>query len=45
MRNVSEKEENMKLNSVNSRTYKTDCVKDTYAYAQIFMKFFTSFSN
>ena len=38
VRNRSEKQENMRLNSANSRTSKTNCVKDTYAYAQIFMK-------
>ena len=44
LRNVSErssteKQENMRLYSVNLKTYKTNCVKNTYGYTQICMSF------
>ena len=31
-RSFAEKQENMRLNSVNSKTYKPNCVKNTYRF-------------
>ena len=39
VRNLNEKQKNMRLNSVNSRTYKTNCVKNMHRFVQVCTSF------